>query len=110
MNQNIILIDARPSKPTRPSSREDYFTRRRPDNLHGRLGFGGQKARLVGCEITQLSEAGAFVETYVPVADMPDIFTLEINGVYHRARRIWAEGQRLQLVFFTEELDYINEV
>lgn len=97
------------AKLPRPTSREDYFIRRRPTELHGRLGYGGQKPRLVGCEILQLSDNAAYVETYVPIDDMPQLFTLEIDGKYHRARLCYAEGSRLRLEFFTEELDYIIE-
>jgi hypothetical protein len=93
----------------RPPSREDYF-RHRPAELHGRLGYGGQKPRLVGCEILQLSDTGAYVEPYVQIDDMPEFFTLEINGQYHRARLSYAEGTKLRLEFFTENLHYIDAV
>jgi len=95
-------------RPARPTSREDYFTKRRPVDLHGRLGYGGQKPRLVGCEILELSETGAYVETYARIDETGELFTLEINGKYQRARLCYAEGQRLRLEFFFEELNYIS--
>lgn len=94
----------------RPTSREDYFIKRRPVNLHGRLGFGGQQPRLVGCEIFALSDESAYVETYTLITNPPELFTLEIHGQYHRARLVYAEGQRLHLEFFSENLNYIDAV
>jgi hypothetical protein len=107
---HITTMNKLPSiiKPPRPTSREDYF-RHRPVELHGRLGYGGQKPRLVGCEILQLSDSGAYVEPYVQIDDLPKLFTLEINGQYHRARLCYAEGSKLRLEFFTEDLNYILE-
>jgi hypothetical protein len=110
MSHSILKMNQLPTtiKPPRPPSREDYF-RHRPAELHGRLGYGGQKPRLIGCEILQLSDAGAFVEPYVRIDDIPELFTLEINGQYHRARLCYAEGSKLRLEFFNEELDYVIE-
>ena len=94
---------------TRPTSREDYFIKRRPAELHGRLGYTGKKPRVVGCEIFELSESSAYVETYAPIDEMPEFFTLEVAGIYHRARLCFADGHRLRLEFFFEELDYVEE-
>ena len=77
-------------------------------NLHGRLGYGGEKPGMVGCEIFNLSETAAYIETYFPVTTPSPFFTLEINGQYHRARLCYAEGRRMRLEFFTEDLDYIE--
>lgn len=92
----------------RPPSREDYFIRRHSADLHGRLGSGGQKPQLVGCEILDLSEAGALVEPYAPVDNTAEYFTLEFNGQYRRARLVKSEERLLLLAFFNEELDYIE--
>jgi len=110
MSNDIVRLAPRAisQRPARPSSREDYFARRRPDNLHGRLGFGGQTPRLVGCEIFELSERWAYVESYVQIDNPPQSFTLEINGQYRRARLCYAEGQRLRLELFFEEINYID--
>jgi hypothetical protein len=94
--------------PQRPTSREDYFIRQQRAELHGRLGYGGQKPKLVGCEILELSETAAFVEAYAPIEGTPKYFTLEINGKYQRARLYLAEGRRLRLEFVPESLDYIE--
>ncbi len=110
MSHSIVRMNTLPAatRSTRPPSREDYFVRLSPAELHGRLGYGGQKPRLVGCEILQLSDKGAYVEPYVLIDDIPEFFTLEINGQYHRARLRYAEGQKLMLEFFTEDLHYID--
>ena len=110
MSNRIVRMNMLPAtiRPIRPPSREDYFVRHRPAELHGRLGYGGQKPRLVGCEILQLSDTAAYVETYVLIDELPELFTLEINGQYHRARLCYAEGQKLRLEFFTEDLNYID--
>jgi hypothetical protein len=92
----------------RPLSREDYFVRRRPVDLHGRLGYAGLRPKLVGCEVLELSDTGAYVETYALIDDVPQLFTLEINGEYHRARLIWSEGRNIMLAFFREELHYLE--
>jgi hypothetical protein len=77
-------------------------------DLHGRLGYAGHKPQLVGCEIIELTETGAFVETYAPIDQTAKLFTLEINGKYQRARLTYAEGQKLRLEFIAEELHYIT--
>jgi hypothetical protein len=97
-----------PARPPRPTSREDYFIKRRAMRLHGRLGYSGLKPRMVGCEVFELSETAAYVETYAPIDDMPQFFTLEVAGSYHRARLCYADGQRLRLEFFVEELNYVE--
>lgn len=110
MGRNFRILDsgAGNAHAQRPASREDYFVSHKPAELHGRLGFGGQKARLVGCEVLELSDTGALVETYAPVEDAPKYFTLEINGQYQRARLYLADGRRLRLEFVPETLDYIE--
>jgi hypothetical protein len=110
MSNEIVRSNPRAMslRPARPSSREDYFAKRRPDNLHGRLGFGGQTPRLVGCEVFELSEKWAYVESYILIDNPPKMFTLEIDGQYHRARLCYAEGLRLRLELFFEELHYID--
>lgn len=95
-------------QPPRPASREDYFVGRSRVELHGRLGFTAEKPRLVGCEVLQLSDTGAYVKTHVLIDNPPKLYTLEINGQYHRARLCYAEGQRLRLEFFFEDLNYIE--
>jgi hypothetical protein len=110
MNSSMLKLDPRAmtvKRPARPTSREDYFTKARPVDLHGRLGYGGQKPKLVGCEILELTETGAVIETYAEVDKTAELFTLEINGKYQRARLCYAEGQKLRLEFFFEELHYI---
>jgi hypothetical protein len=102
-NENSNLAPRR-----RPPSREDYFIRRRSIDLHGRLGSGGQKPKLVGCEILDLSESGAVVEPYAPVDETAQYFTLEFNGQYRRAKLVKSEARQLLLAFFNEELDYIE--
>jgi hypothetical protein len=96
--------------PQRPPSREDYYIRehqRQPDR-HGRLGYGGQKPKLVGCEILNLTDIGALVETYAPVDAAAKFFTLEIDGQYHRAQLVKSEGRQILLAFFKEELSYLD--
>lgn len=112
MTKHMIIFDPRQgaSRTARPASREDYFTSRRPDALHGRLGFSIPVPRVVGCEIFELSDNAAYVEAYMQINTMPEIFTLEIEGQYHRARLLYAEGRRLRLEFFDEDLDYIETV
>jgi hypothetical protein len=92
----------------RPASREDYFIRPRAVGLHGRLGYGGKIRQLIGCEILELSERFAHVETYALIPEMPQLFTLEIDGQYHRARLFVSDGRRLRLEFFLEDLHYIE--
>jgi hypothetical protein len=110
MKNSIVIYDAgfASPRPPRPTSREDYFIRRRPAELHGRLGYSGQKPQVVGCEIFELSDTAAYVETYAPIDDMPLFFTLEVAGRYHRARLCFADGRKLRLEFFVEELDYVE--
>lgn len=110
MSKNFKILDSGTGNahPQRPSSREDYFIRQQPVELHGRLGYGGQKPRLVGCEVLELTAAGASVEAYAPIEGTPKLFTLEINGHYQRARLCTAEGRRLRLEFVAEALDYID--
>jgi hypothetical protein len=94
--------------PQRPPSREDYFIRQRLPDLYGRLGYGGQTPKLVGCEILNLTDIGALVETFAPVDAAAKFFTLEIDGEYHRAQLVKSEGRQILLAFFKEELNYIN--
>jgi hypothetical protein len=110
MRQNFIILESRTNSAqrTRPTSREDYFIKHQPVEMHGRLGYGGQKAKLVGCEILELSERGAYVEPYAPIDGTPKFFTLEINGQYQRARLRETEGRKLRLEFFNENLHYID--
>ena len=110
MGRNFRILDsgAGHAHPSRPASREDYFIRHQPAEMHGRLGYGGQKPKLVGCEILELSSTGAYVEPYAPVDSAIKYFTLEINGQYQRARLFVAEGRRLRLEFIAESLDYIE--
>jgi hypothetical protein len=93
---------------TRPPSREDYFIRRHQADLQGRLGYGGRTPKLVGCEILELTDIGALVETYAQVDAMAKFFTLEIDGQYHRAQLVKSKGRQILLAFFKEELNYIE--
>lgn len=94
----------------RPPSREDYFIRRPSLNLPGRLGLSGPRPRLMGCTVLEFSNSGAVVEVFAPMDETAKFFTLEFNGQYHRARLVRAEGEKLLLAFFAEELDYIEPV
>ncbi len=55
---------------------------REPAALQGRLAYGGLTPGLVGCGILDMSETGVRIETYVRLENLPEIFTLEICGVY----------------------------
>lgn len=110
MKKSIVIYEAgpAPSRPPRPTSREDYFIKRKPAGLHGRLGYSGSKPRMVGCEVFELTETSAYLETYAEIDEMPLFFTLEVAGAYHRAKLCFADGRRLRLEFFVEELDYVE--
>lgn len=104
----IIEHDAISARMSRPASREDYFTRRQLTDLHGRLGYGGVRQRLVGCEVLELTTRGAHIEAYAPIEGSPKLFTLEVNGEYQRARLCMADGRRLRLEFVAEDLHCIS--
>lgn len=65
----------------------------------GRLAYGGLHPGMVGCRILDLSANGVRVETYATLSEVPEFFTLEFEGTYYRAQRIWTHGNEIGLDF-----------
>ena len=70
--------------------------------FQGRLAYGGLQPGLVGCEILDMSEGGIRVSTFARLEPCPELFSVEFNGVYSRARRSWSKGHEIGLEFIVE--------
>ena len=111
----ILFAQTRGQQLHLPSQGSDLGHQRTPVTLRRgagwalcRLGYGGRTPKLVGCEILELTDIGALVETYAQVDAMAKFFTLEIDGQYHRAQLVKSKGRQILLAFFKEELNYIE--
>lgn len=72
-------------------------------NFQGRLAYGGLRPGLVGCEILDMSEGGIRVSTFSQLDPCPELFSVEFNGLYSRARRSWSKGHEIGLEFIFED-------
>ncbi len=76
--------------------------------LHGRLGYGGEHPGLVSCDILDVSKTGVRVETFIHLDHLPDSFSVEICGMYNRARLCWATGNQMGLEFIVDDMQYLD--
>jgi hypothetical protein len=68
-------------------------------SVPGRLGYGGPEPGVAFCRVLDLSEAGVRVELFAPLDPMPELFSIEFEDVYCRARRCWVKGNEIGLEF-----------
>ena len=102
MNAFTLRSDLHPA----PASRRKAEQRRKAREIvskTGRLAYGGLQPGMVGCQICDLSESGIRVETYATLSEMPEFFTLEFEGNYFRARRVWTYGNEIGLEFIADD-------
>jgi hypothetical protein len=101
-------LDITNSKPvpenTDTPGSERRRARRKKSSSLGRLAYGGNEPRVLSCEIFDMSETGVRVETYAPPSLVPEFVTLEIGGIYHRARRCWIKGHQIGLELIPDEV------
>lgn len=76
--------------------------------LHGRLAYGGLTPRLVGCEILDMTEQGVRAALLIPLDDVPEIVSIEICGIYNRARRCWAQDGQVGLEFILDDTQSLD--
>ena len=106
---SFMTMDPLPAPASSGSLAPDHRNaRRKPATVQGRLGYGGIHPGLVGCDILDLSETGVRVETFCQLDEVPEICTLEICGVYNRARRCWVRGRQIGLEFIFEDAQYLD--
>jgi hypothetical protein len=97
--------------PINTSAKENRQARRKHSGMQGRLAYGGLHPGLVGCEILDLSETGARVETFVQLdLELPETVSVEFCGAYLRARRRWVHGRQLGLEFIIEDMKYLDDL
>jgi hypothetical protein len=89
---------------------EQRHSIREPAALQGRLAYGGLTPRLVGCGILDMSETGVRIEIYGRMENLPEVFTLEICGVYNCARKCWTKGREMGLAFMFDDMQYLDAV
>jgi len=89
---------------------EQRHTVRKPAALQGRLAYGGLTPGLLGCGVLDMSETGVRIEIYGRMENLPEIFTLEICGVYNRARKCWTKGSEIGLEFMVDDMQYLDAV
>lgn len=94
--------------PVSTAVNENRQAARIPASVQGRLAYGGMHPGLVGCDVLDMTQAGVRVETFARIDELPEILTVEICGVYNRARRCWAEGRQVGLEFVFEDTQYLD--
>jgi hypothetical protein len=109
MNNIFVTSNSSPAQPATGKTMQDFRRAvRQSTKLHGRIGYGGSQPGLVGCEILDLSETGVRVETFIQLDDLPETLSVEICGVYNRARLCWVSGNQMGLAFITEDTQYLD--
>ena len=108
MDDISVILDSIWPPPVNLAANENRLTARKTAGVQGRLAYGGDNPGLVGCDVIDLSEAGARVETFARIETLPEILTVEICGVYNRARRCWAMGRQIGLEFIFEDAQYLD--
>jgi hypothetical protein len=109
MDDNLVTSGSDPKPPaTGMPAQENRQAVREATKLQGRLGYGGTQPGLVGCEVLDVSVAGVRVQTFTQLDGLPDTVSVEVCGVYNRARRCWASGNQLGLAFIAEDTQYLD--
>jgi hypothetical protein len=94
--------------PPRKAGPEQRRMPREMAMLHGRLAYGGLAPRLVGCQILDMTEHGVRAALLIPLEDMPEIVSIEICGIYNRARRCWAHDGEVGLEFILDDTQSLD--
>jgi hypothetical protein len=110
MNEISVIPDALWPSTLSAAAPERRLAAREPASLLGRLAYGGLTPGLVGCDVLDISETGVRVETFAPLEHVPELVTVEICGVYNRARCSWVRGRQIGLEFVFDDADYIDGV
>lgn len=108
MDDISVILDSIWPPPVDLAANENRLAARVPAGVQGRLAYGGVTPGLVGCDVLDMSEAGVRVETFAQLDQLPEILTLEICGVYNRARRCWVQGRQIGLEFIFEDEQYLD--
>jgi hypothetical protein len=108
MDDISVILESIWPPPVSWAAHESRLVARAQASLQGRVAYGGMNPGLVGCDVLDMSEAGVRVETFAQIDQLPEILTLEICGVYNRARRCWAEGRQIGLEFIFEDEHYLD--
>lgn len=108
MDDISVLLDSIWPPLVSLAANENRLAARMPARVQGRLAYGGENPGLVGCDVIDMSEAGVRVETFAQIEQLPEVLTVEICGVYNRARRCWAMGRHVGLEFIFEDEQYLD--
>ena len=110
MDDISVVLDSIWPPPVTLAAHESRLVARVPVSVQGRLAYGGVTTGLVGCDVLDMSEAGVRVETFALIEQLPEILTLEICGVYNRARRCWVRERQVGLEFIVEDTQYLDAI
>jgi hypothetical protein len=109
MENDLVTPDSQPNPTaTDMPAQESRQAVREATNLQGRLGYGGLQPGLVGCEVLDVSTTGVRVQTFTQLDGLPDTVSVEVCGVYNRARRCWVAGNQVGLAFIEEDTQYLD--
>jgi hypothetical protein len=96
--------------PAPKSGPEQRRQARQPASLQGRLAVGGLTPRLIGCDVLDLTDDGARVELFAPVENLPDMVSIEICGIYNRARCCWTRDREIGLSFQLGDMQALDSL